>query len=434
MKKLDYNDFKTKSVIGSVDYAKVKRALTGQNLQELCQIYELFIRFDSQISAEIDTRRKKIASLPFLLSCEDQKQKEFLESYLNSGDFRLLLFAMTSAIPYGFSVFIKEWVNVDGKILPDYKFIEHSFFKDHKGRLLFEKMGQKYYLDETENSFTYLHKSDTGDFVQSALMYKVVCIAALKMLVINQNMNYFESLSVPPMVMSITESDNDDKINEALDMLLTLRSNSVAVKGKDDLIELLTGNVDKDSFLNFIRYCDESISKVITGEVLSSNAVQKGTQALGLVHAEQKKVTTEFDALILAGGVKVVLRHILELNFGEAAAFDFSFDTNTETEEEKQIAVFKGLYDIGVQVPIEHLEKTFKIDGLTRPNPDGVAPTAEPTATTAEPTAARHSEPIGEESQKSIAKTNEYDDFIEKITKCNSKSEIYAEIFDFLDD
>ena len=100
--------------------------------------------------------------------------------------------------------------------------------------------------------------------------------------------------------------------------------------------------------------------------MLSSNAVQKGTQALGVVHAEQKKVTTEFDALILAGGVKVVLKHILELNFGEAALFSFSFDTNTETEEEKQIAVFKGLYDIGVEVPIEHLEKTFKIDGLTR--------------------------------------------------------------------
>ena len=37
-KKLNREDFTTKTVIGSVDYAKVKRALTGQNLQELCQI------------------------------------------------------------------------------------------------------------------------------------------------------------------------------------------------------------------------------------------------------------------------------------------------------------------------------------------------------------------------------------------------------------
>lgn len=368
MKKELKIDKKDKEIIGSVDFGKVKSAINSNDLQELSKIYDLFIRFDTQISAEIDTRRKKIAALPFLLSCENETQREFLQTYLNSGDFRLLLFALTSAIPYGFSVFLKNFINQDGKILPDYEFIDHSYFKNKNSRLCYEKMGEAQYLDETENTFTYLHASDTGDFVRSALMYKVVCIAALKMAVINQNMNYFENLAVPPIVLQTDKANSDDEksLEEAINTLLSLRSNSIGVIGKDDILQLLSGNTDKDSFLNFIRYCDESISKVISGEVLSSNAVQKGTQALGVVHAEQKKVTTEFDALILAGGVKVVLKHILELNFGEAALFSFSFDTNTETEEEKQISVFKGLYDIGVEVPIEHLEKTFKIDGLTR--------------------------------------------------------------------
>ena len=430
-KKLNREDFTTKSVIGSVDYAKVKRALTGQNLQELCQIYELFIRFDTQISSEIKTRRQKIAALPFLLKCENEKQSEFLLDYLNSGDFRLFLFDMTSAIAYGFSVFIKEWVNDNGKILPKYKFIEHSFFENDKTRLVFKKTGEKYYLDETGNTFTYLHPSDTGDFINSSLMYKIVCIAALKMLAINQNMNYFENLAVPPVILNMENynPDNDEEINNAIDMLLSLRSNSVGVFGKDDVVSLLTGNTDKDSFLNFIRYCDESISKVITGEVLSSNAVQKGTQALGLVHAEQKKVTTEFDALILAGGVKVVVKNILALNFGEIAPFDFAFDTNTETEEEKQISVFKGLYDIGVQVPLEHLEKTFKIDGLTRRNTDGVAPTAEPTTTTAEPTTARHSE-RSEESQSQIQKSKTEPKFADDIDKSIAKKSLKGELKD----
>lgn len=359
---------KDKDLIGSVDFSKVKSAINSQDLGELCKIYSLFLRFDTQIAAEIDTRRKKIASLPFLLSCENEKQSEFLLKYLNSGTFRLLLFALTSAIPYGFSVFLKNFKSDDGVILPDYEFVEHSYFKNKDARLCYEKMGSVVYLDETENTFTYLHASDTGDFVTSALMYKVVCIAALKMAVINQNMNYFENLAVPPIVLQTEKanSDNEKDIEEAINSLLSLRSNSIGVIGKDDILSLLSGNTDKESFLNFIRYCDESISKVITGEVLSSNAVSKGTQALGEVHAEQKKITTEFDALTLAGGVSVILKRVLELNFGEAAPFEFSFDTNTEAEEEKQISVFKGLYDIGVEVPIEHLEKTFKIDGLTR--------------------------------------------------------------------
>ena len=171
-KSLNIDNFANKQVIGSVDYTKVKSALTGRNLQTLCQIYELFIRFDTQISSQIDTRRKKIAALPFLLKCENEKQKEFLLDYLNSGEFRLFLFDLTSAIAYGFSVFIKEWFNDNGKILPKYKFIEHSFFENDKTRLVFKNTGEKYYLDETENTFTYLHPSDTGDFINSSLMYK----------------------------------------------------------------------------------------------------------------------------------------------------------------------------------------------------------------------------------------------------------------------
>ena len=212
-------------------------------------------------------------------------------------------------------------------------------------------------------------------------MYKVVCIASLKMLVINQNINYFENLAVPPIVLQTEKSavDNPAELDEVINTLLSLRSNSVAVIGKDDVLNLLTGNTDKESFLNFIRYCDECISKVITGEVLSSNAVSKGTQALGEVHAEQKKITTEFDALTLAGGVSVILKRVLELNFGEAAPFEFSFDTNTETEEEKQVAVFKSLYEMGVEIPLEHLEKVFKIDGLTRRNLGENSTSSEPT-------------------------------------------------------
>ena len=367
-KKLDLKDFTQKSVIGSVDYAKVKSALTNRNLGELCKIYELFIRFDSQVSAEIDIRRKQIASLPYLLTCENEIQREFLEDYLNSGDFRLFLFALTSAIPYGFSVFLKQWQNQNGRILPNYHFLEHSFFNDEKGRLYFSKMGDKSFLDETDNTFTYLHASDTGDFINSALMYKVVCIASLKMLVINQNINYFENLAVPPIVLQTEKSavDNPAELDEAINTLLSLRSNSVAVIGKDDVLNLLTGNTDKESFLNFIRYCDECISKVITGEVLSANATVNGTNALGNIHERQKQITTEFDAITLAGGVSVVLRHILKLNFADPAEFKFSFDTNTETQEEAQSIVYERLVNMGYEIPIEHIQNVFKIDGITK--------------------------------------------------------------------
>lgn len=130
------------------------------------------------------------------------------------------------------------------------------------------------------------------------------------------------------------------------------------------MIEVINGNVDKGTFLEFIRYCDESISKLITGQVLSSNATQNGTQALGAVHNEMQKNATEFDAILLSESLHSFLKHLLELNFSSPAPFSFEIDTNTEKDEKLTADTYLILSQMGVKIPIEHLEKTFKINGL----------------------------------------------------------------------
>lgn len=49
--KLVKTDFKDGEILGSVNYDIVKAALTGRNLNQLIKIYDLFLRFDPQISS-----------------------------------------------------------------------------------------------------------------------------------------------------------------------------------------------------------------------------------------------------------------------------------------------------------------------------------------------------------------------------------------------
>lgn len=210
------------------------------------------------------------------------------------------------------------------------------------------------------------HPTDSGGILKSSLMHKVCIISTLKAQVISKNMVFFDSLAIPPLIIKSEAISEEASSKEILESALDLRSNGVALFAQNDIIELLNGNVDKGSFLEFIRYCDESISKVITGQVLAGNSVNNGTQALGNIHEKIARLTCEHDAMLLGESITSFLALSLGLNFKEITNFEFSFDINTEKDEKTQSEVYLNLTSMGYEIPTEHLEKTFKIKGLKK--------------------------------------------------------------------
>ncbi|WP_300900156.1 DUF935 family protein, partial [uncultured Helicobacter sp.] len=193
----------------------------------------------------------------------------------------------------------------------------------------------------------------------------IISIASLKHISLMKYMTYLDSYAIPPIIIKSDMADSRENAAEILKSALALRSNSVGLFGVNDIVEVVNGNVDKGTFLEFVRYCDESISKLITGQVLSSNSTQNGTQALGNIHNEMQKNATEFDALLLGESLHSLLKQVLALNFATPAPFSFEIDTNTEKDEKLQADTYLILSQMGVKIPIEHLEKTFKISHLS---------------------------------------------------------------------
>lgn len=359
-----------KNVASNVDFDIVFSALNSENLSQLIGIYDYFKRFDPQIASEVMKRRFKMCSFPMYIKCEDETQKEFLQKLIAHSDFRRFIFEMSAAVVYGFAGFLLEWKVKDTSVFPSLKYISPRFFDIDEDERLFIKNGSdKLFVDECKDIFLHLHPSDSGTFIEQALFYNVVNIAVLKQLAMSKNISYLDNLSVPPIIAKTDNASDTKQIEELLEQLSQLRSASVGIFSKEDALELLNSSISTSTFTEFLRYCDEAISKLISGQVLAGNSVQNGTQALGTIHEEVRNNVGEMDTLFLAKSVQKILENTLKLNFAFTCDFEFVFDTNKEIDEQYLSSVYTAITNMGYEIPVEFIAKTFKIEGLKKKEP-----------------------------------------------------------------
>lgn len=194
-------------------------------------------------------------------------------------------------------------------------------------------------------------------------------LAVLKQLAMSKNISYLDNLSVPPIIAKTDNASDTKQIEELLEQLSQLRSASVGIFSKEDALELLNSSISTSTFTEFLRYCDEAISKLISGQVLAGNSVQNGTQALGTIHEEVRNNVGEMDTLFLAKSVQKILENTLKLNFAFTCDFEFVFDTNKEIDEQYLSSVYTAITNMGYEIPVEFIAKTFKIEGLKKKEP-----------------------------------------------------------------
>ncbi|WP_233704487.1 phage portal protein family protein [Helicobacter cynogastricus] len=337
-----------------LSYEMIKNALNSERFEEIVKVGRYFLRFDPQVSAEVHKRRILLARLPLVLECEDARVQEAFKNIQKHG-WHSFLYNATEALFYGCAYFIKGYAK--GGL--NYQPISAQYLNydaKYEMRVFVYSEGQQVFLEERSDVL----KVGNMD-IYNSVCYRVLSIAALKFLAMQKYMTYLENLSIPPLVLKSEGFEDDKELEKLLDNLEDLRASSVGIFNKEDTLELLNGNVDRGVFLDFLRYCDECISKVVSAQVLSSNAVSKGTQALGVVHENMTRYMLEFDAKILIEGLQEALKEALGLYFENVPSFELTLDTNTEIDEERQARVYKALYEMGLEVDLGALQKAFNV-------------------------------------------------------------------------
>ena len=358
------------SAIPKINIKTVLTAMANEDIGELIPVYNAFLKRDLHLAAEMMKRRGQLVSLPWSIKSDDKNTKELLEGYLNTIDFGSLIMDISTGIGYGFSCVDMVYSAVDQVFAPfEFHLIHQRYFEYYvRDRLLRfrENSGVKTDPSIAPDKFIlHFHKSDGGELVDFGVIGQVIFTALLKHAAITSNMQYFETLGVPPIIVK-TDSSTDEELRSMLNQIMSLRSNAIGMFPKDSVVELLEGKASKTDFLDFIRYCDSAISHYIIGSTLSGGKDQTGSYALGKVHDERRKDIMRLDARLLEKTINQLLSRVLALNTASPKPFKFTFDIGDETDEKLLSEVYKNLSDAGFDIPPEHISKMFSIEGVTR--------------------------------------------------------------------
>ena len=358
------------SALPKINIKTVLSAIVNEDITDLIPVYTAFLKRDLHLAAEMYKRRGQIVSIPYVIKSDDKKTKEILDGYLESIDFSALLMELSTAIPYGFSCVDMVYSANEGVFAPyEFHLVHQRYFEyERRTRVLSFRESSTTKTDPSMNSDKFIlhyHKSDGGELVDYGVMGQIIFTALLKHATINANMQYFETLGVPPVIVKIDSSD-DDELKSILNQVMSLRSNSIGLFPQNAVVDLLEGKASKTEFLDFIRYCDTVISHYIIGATLSGGKDQTGSFALGKVHDERRKDIMRLDARLLQNTITDLLKRILALNTPSPKPFTFTFDIGDETDEKLLSEVYKNLSDAGYDIPPEHIGKMFSIEGVTR--------------------------------------------------------------------
>ena len=371
---------KRPQLLEGVSITELKEILVGNDLARSLALYELMLQRDLHLSAAVNTRKEAIATMSYTIDAPDAIRK-YLQAYLERHfDLSGFIETLYSALEYGFCVvdLVYGIRRIEGKeLLVPVKFrridVHHFDFdnaraqKGERAALYIRGKEKKRYLDRFDERklLLHLHKESAQTHIcRYSPLYRAAWFVALKHQAIAANMQYFDALGIPPLIINYDGRD-EKEIEAVLYQALSLRSNSVGVFPENTAVKLLTEGASKADFLSFINYIDKEVSFFITSQVLATDAQKSGSYAQAKVHENRLHTKRDSDAKRIAKGVTTLLEHIVSLNFSQEEGVRFAFLFPQEQDAKMQSEIIKNLTGAGYLIPPEEIEKIFGIKGIS---------------------------------------------------------------------
>jgi len=313
---------------------QVKKALAGNDFDTLNQLYYLFINRDLKIAEGVEKRKDKLLSLEWEL-----KNHHPLLDEININD---LIKSLQDSIYYGYSVVDISWETDSGLLIPT------EFKKLHPLSLRkWDNTVDEYYYFYEKNSLNEIKLEDVKEKIlfhnhtksehihTEALAYKIAFYAILKHTAIVYNMQYFDSLAIPPIIVKSSSVDDEKSLNDLIAQLQNLKSNSFGIFDENIDIQTLLKQGTQTDFLSLINYFDNLISLYITGLGIAAEGSKAGSYALSQTSQNRLDEKVKADATILADTITEFLNRYLSYNVSNFKRVEFSFvfkeDSGVET-------------------------------------------------------------------------------------------------------
>ena len=355
---------------GAISAEKIKRVLEEENFSELQSLYYFMMR-DLKVASTVLARRTPLLGLEHTVVGDNLKFIEWLKTSVNLEE---LVNQLSFAVYYGVSLIDVRYSVADGKLVPDFKLVSPRYLRAHRNKVLkttlehlYIKQGDKKLLInklDPDKRIFHKHPIDIGEITDFSLASKLVWYFSLKHLALAHNMQYFDNVATPPLIVK-TSSDNEDAL---VDTMYGLRSSCMGVFGKDDIVEYLNVTSRAD-FLRFTEYIDRQIATLVLGNTLSTGEGSKGSYSQSKVHENRQLEVLGFDTRLIAKTVTDYLNRLERLNFANPKGVIFSFNLKVKKDLKELSEVVKNLSDSGYELDQEDVETQlgFKITGKKEP-------------------------------------------------------------------
>ena len=336
----------------------VKEAIALNDFEKLMNLYYLFYTRDLKIAEGVDKRRDGILALNYKI----ENSNPFIEKFLKDFNIKRLIKQLSDAIYYGFSVVDVAYYVKDNILYPKPKKISPLALKydELKEEFYFieKNTSKEIYLKEIEDKIIFYNHTGSEKIHNENLAYKIIFYAILKHTAITLNMQYFDSLAIPPLIVK-GGGDDEEKVRELLGQIANLKSNSFGIFPDNITIDSLKVSNQAD-FLGLINYFDNLIAHYLTGQGTAADGSKAGSYALSKTTNERLKEKIKADAELIEEEVTKFLNKLIKINTNyKEVKFEFIFENEVNKKELSQI--IKTLNDSGYEVDEKYISDTLKI-------------------------------------------------------------------------
>lgn len=328
------------------------------------------LKSEGQIATCVGSRKAGVLSLNWQVKCEKDDRSDFYNNLLKNIDIYELIGNILNAPLYGFQPLEIIWENdTENNIVvpknvtaPPVKWFHYNTDNE----LCFKAKGYKDGLVINFDEMKFLcprHEADEDNPYGESVLSRCFWDVAFKKGGYEFWAKFMEKYSMPYFVGKYDESASEDDITKLLGDLVAMIQDACIVIPNNSSIEIKEAAGKSASFAiykEFIKLCDENIAKNILGQTLTTDSGDKGSYALGTVHAQVRKDIIEADKRLVEKTINELLNYIHQINFDDEYTPEFKMfadsDINTDlaARDEK-------LSGIGVKFTKKYFQEKYDL-------------------------------------------------------------------------
>lgn len=298
---------------------------------------------------------------------KDKNIAQFVEDVLYNTNFDFLRYKLLHSILYGYYCAEIIWKYSNGNIIID-KFIDKhpikfTFDADRNLRLL-TKDNMVNGIEIPNKKFLIMQFGSIDTPYGLPQGQSLFWLTYFKKTNIKFWLIFSEKFGQPTVLGTYPNGTIKSDVETLQSALNSIQSNTSIVMPDDVKVSLLeasrTGSGTYDDFCNFIN---REMSKMVLGQVLTSEATTNGSYALGKIQENVRQDILESDADLLDEVLnKTLIKWIVDFNFNVSEYPKICTNTTPPINLLEKSQVDKNLSDVGVKFTNDYFKKTYSLE------------------------------------------------------------------------